>query len=560
MGLLDKIKYGLEIPRWQQLSPSLVTHAAGICVCGDKRVGATNLDAIFQLQSATALNVYYGTTGSGAAIANPGISAMGAGSAICCYSSILYSGTIGSGSSSSKIITTNVKDCQGTTVTTTTLDSLILGETVAAGVIGFIVRVITNSAAGSAGRIEERMIYSNTAGSTPTIFVNQLTPLTTVPVSGDSYEIIGLRAYCLGNGATAATQFRFFDAALSSMTSCAGTGLTIATDSSMIALDEQYTPYDRKPGEGFVVGAGTYDAGLAAYTSFYTKYCLTATGTTSASLSGQASSGDYAVIENEYRNFQIRIVEDTTNPTAVNQRRIITSHTAGPTPVYSISSAWTVTPSSTAKYVIELPNLILLFTVAGTTSVYTYNPMPFTITNAAGTALASNTWSSTYFTTRAASVAAGTFTVPSYGHEPTLNSDGSKNSRHSYIYNFRGGSTTLDMLDIAGGTAGAWSNNVSYNKQQTSFSTASCGDYAPFDQLGQWGYCLLNTTGLVYRFNVKNRSMFPWPNTPLQSGTAVVGNRIVVTQYYDSTTEDKLSKIHVYAHTSTVVYRSEAII
>lgn len=98
---------------------------------------------------------------------------------------------------------------------------------------------------------------------------------------------------------------------------------------------------------------------------------------------------------------------------------------------------------------------------------------------------------------------------------------------------------------------------ISQNQiQSLRFSTVTLAESA--GRLNE--VCYVEETGLVYRFNVKNRSMFPWPNTPLQSGTAVVGNRIVVTQYYDSTTEDKLSKIHVYAHTSTVVYRSEAII
>ena len=55
---------------------------------------------------------------------------------------------------------------------------------------------------------------------------------------------------------------------------------------------------------------------------------------------------------NEYRNFQIRIVEDTVNPTAVGQRRNITSHTAGASPVYTVP-AWTVTPSANANFVIE---------------------------------------------------------------------------------------------------------------------------------------------------------------------------------------------------------------
>ena len=51
---------------------------------------------------------------------------------------------------------------------------------------------------------------------------------------------------------------------------------------------------------------------------------------TSGSQSGTHSlyTGDSLIFANEYRNFQIRVVQDTVNPTSVNQRRIIASHTA----------------------------------------------------------------------------------------------------------------------------------------------------------------------------------------------------------------------------------------
>ena len=73
-------------------------------------------------------------------------------------------------------------------------------------------------------------------------------------------------------------------------------------------------------------------------------------------------------------------MQDTTTPAAVGQRRIIASHTAGASPVYTLGTAWTTQPSSSAKYVIELPNLILVRSSA-TTSVYTYNYTDATINN-----------------------------------------------------------------------------------------------------------------------------------------------------------------------------------
>ena len=71
--------------------------------------------------------------------------------------------------------------------------------------------------------------------------------------------------------------------------------------------------YDTDPGKGF------FDV-------------LTATATGATSITGTVAGADAAVLLNEYRNFQIRIVEDTVTPTAVGQRRNITSHTAGASP------------------------------------------------------------------------------------------------------------------------------------------------------------------------------------------------------------------------------------
>ena len=109
-------------------------------------------------------------------------------------------------------------------------------------------------------------------------------------------------------------------------------------------MDEQYVPSDRNVGEGYVVGAATYDTA-----GDWVKKCLTATATSATSITGQTSGGDVLVKNNYFRNFQIRIVEDTAIPTAVGQRRLITANTGN---VYTVAT-WTVTPSATCKFVIE---------------------------------------------------------------------------------------------------------------------------------------------------------------------------------------------------------------
>lgn len=539
MAILDKIKYGIDLPIWRQTSP-MTAHAAGVSICADKRNDISAYNAVFQLASASALNIYYTPPNGYGFAVNPGLSAFGAGSDVEFVPSLSYVGSVGAGCSTTKIVTT-------TNNGTWAKNGMILGEG-----IGFKIRIIGSSSGGS-GKVEERYVIANTSGTTPTIYLNEALSFT--PASGDSYEIMAGRVYCLGT-TNSATQFRYFRIGIGDMVSAATTGLTIATDSDMRALDEQYVPYDRDPGEGFLVGAGTYDTGGTSTT----KNCLTATATGASSITGQASAGDAAVIENEYRNFQIRIVEDTGTPTAVGQRRIIASHTGpGSSPVYTLGTAWSVTPSNTAKYVIELPNVILLFTVAAGTTTYTYNYTAYTINNATNS-ISTNAWSTAYFGARGTVVAAGTFTIPSWGHEPTTQTDGTRLSRHSYIWSFRGNSTTLDLLDIAGGTTGAWTSGVLYNAQQTSFTTGSGADYASVDQGGRYGYIVLGATNQMFRFDVKNLTLYPWVSLPAQSGTAVVGNRVAVTPYMTSAGADKVSIIFAQGHLSTAMYRSEAII
>jgi hypothetical protein len=214
----------------------------------------------------------------------------------------------------------------------------------------------------TAGKTEERYITGNSASTTPTIQV--LSAFTFTPATGARYEIIAGRLFMLGAGTTASNIWRSLEVATNTLsTGLTTTNLpaTIATDSSIMVLDEQYVPYDCTPGDGMIKGAFVYDTGIEARTA------LTATASGASTLTGQATLGDSGVAVNEYRNFQIRIVQDTVTPAAVGQRRIIASHTVGPSPVYTTGTAWTTQPSSSAKFVIELPNLLLLRSSGPTT-------------------------------------------------------------------------------------------------------------------------------------------------------------------------------------------------
>jgi hypothetical protein len=347
----------------------------------------------------------------------------------------------------------------------------------------------------------------------------------------------------LGAGTIAATSFRSVEIATNLFANGGTTNLpTIGTDSTMVTLDEQYTPYDCEPGEGFIKGGFLYDSNLVQ------RFALTATATAAGTLTGQATAGDSSVVANEYRNFQIRIVQDLVNPTAVNQRRIIASHTGGASPVYTLGSNWAVTPSSTAKYVIEYPNLILLRTSANTT-VYTYNYSPDTINNGTNNITANN-WSTTYFGVGPANAGAGSLLMPSFGIRP----DSQKNARHSHIFFTRGaGTATIDLLDISAAAAGTWSSTIVYDGAVTT-TTGTSGAYSPFENEGRFFYVNSYASGVInqiFRFDVQNRVMAPYtPTDWIQGGTATTGNRLASYAAFDGA--DKYDVLFLTSHLSTI--------
>lgn len=361
--------------------------------------------------------------------------------------------------------------------------------------LGYIIRIIGNSAGGS-GKTEERRIIGNTSGTTPTIQLDEALSFT--PASGDRYEILSGRLYMLGALSTSAGSWRFWDVATQSVsanlsnTNQPSVSSSIGLVHQMIALDEAYVPYNRNPGEGFLVGAATYDASSANWV----KSCLTATLTGANVITGQLSGGDASVLANEYRNFQIRIVEDTDTPTAVGQRRRITSHTAGASAVYTLASNWTVTPSPTAKFVIENDTDKIILWSANQTPTYNWN-------------ITAGTWDTTTWAARTTAQIAG------QAHQAfSIVPDGDKNARQSFIYSHRVAATSVyDIFDIAGGATGAWTTAVTPATLQPSLSanTVTSGAQVPWTQEGRYFYFQLNSGlsntqfGVIYRFDMKNQ-------------------------------------------------------
>jgi hypothetical protein len=310
----------------------------------------------------------------------------------------------------------------------------------------------------------------------------------------------------------------------------------------MIVLDEQYGPFDMKPGEGFILGTHETDSVGGG------RLAIIATASAAGSITGRASGGDAVVAANEFRNFQIRIVEDTVTPGAVGQRRMIASHTAGPSPVYTLGANWTTTPSSSAKFVIELPNLIVLRTTANTTT-YTYNYTDATINNGTNS-IAADAWSTTYFGTAPAANAAGCLWAPSFGIQP----DAARNARHSFCYFFRGGAVTLDVLDIAGGTTGLWTGGITYDGNVNTFGAGTTGTYCPGGEEGKYTYVnvfVSSQLSQMYRFDAKNRVFTPYAATDfIQTGIATQGGRMAAVAAIDGT--DKYGVVLLQSHLSTL--------
>jgi hypothetical protein len=507
--MANTFKKGLDRNMWVQVAPAPNAHVASACLTSDLRSDVSRNPFVYQLISNTVLNRYNIVTKSWNFVTSPALAGtFGAGAAMAFAPSLGPVGTIAAGATTTSVVLS--------TALPTAVGLNMLANRGGSGEYGFKLRIIDTTA----GKTAERYIVANTAGTTPTI--NVLSSFGFTPSTGARYEIIGGRVFMLGAGTTATNIWRSFEVAANTLsTGLSTTNLpaTIGTDSSILVLDEQYTPYNCSPGDGMIKGAYNYDTGVVL------RFALTATASAAGTITGQATLGDAVVAANEYRNFQIRIVEDTTTPAAVGQRRIIASHTAGPSAVYTLGTAWTTTPSASAKFVIELPNLLLLRSSANTT-VYTYNYGDATVNNGTNS-IAAGAWSTTYFGAAPAANAAGGMWMPSFGIQP----DVARNARHSFNYFFRGGVATLDVLDIAGSITGTWAGAVTYDGSPGALpATGSGGGYSPFGQEGRMFYLNLyvaNAVNQFYRFDVQNRVLSPYtPTDLLQTGTAAVGNRV----------------------------------
>jgi hypothetical protein len=481
----------IDVPVWRPCSPAPAADGAAMCMAYDMRNTDRNIPLNYRLRSATILEAYHPINDDWIPLGSPALTGtFGAGAACVFHPSQGPRGTLAAGSTTTSVVlSTGLPSAVGI--------NQLANDGAGAG---FYIRIIGN-ATGSSGKTEAKRIIANTAGTTPTITLDSA--LSFVPATGDAYEIRSGRLFMLSAGALATGMWKFYDVATNSYSvNLATTNLpaTVGGDSVLVALSEAHMPNNQQTaGSGYF---GIITAGAISATT------ITASGSVIPS----------GVAADEYRNFQIRIVEDT-NVTAVGQRRRITSHTAGSTGVYTVPT-WTVTPSAAAKFVIENDDdKILLFT--NTASVHNYN-------------IGANTWDTT--TWAAPNVRGqGTWAAHSFGIDHTL--DTARRSRHSFIYVGRGGGVpAIDVLDIAAAATGTWSNDIAYGNRNQGFGLGSCAAYDPVTLGGKYAYLQVNGTQRFTRFDVQNRVLEPFGYQRYAAGSQLIGQKLHLAFFIDGAT------------------------
>ena len=504
-----------HLSRWRPEAALQAATAAGATFAWDHRNDATKHPTAYFLRSATAMDAFNPVMGYGDFIplASPALTGtFGAGATAVFHPSQGPRGTVAAGATTTSI-----------TLTTALPSAVGINQLANRGDgVGFIIRISTNTA-GASGTTEERTIVANTGGTTPTITVTPA--LTQAPASGATYEILSGRVYLLSAGTTAAGVWKHYDVATNSISgNLATTNLptTIGTDSSLVALSESHVPANRVPGSGFVSGGATVD----------TKNAIQATATTSTTITGSAMPASLQA--NEYRNFQVRIVADSVTPTAVGQRRRISSHTAGATGVFTVASAFTVTPSSSAVFVVENDDDKILLTSSAGLFIYNYN-------------ITANTWDTSTWAVPVAH-GAGVVMEQAFG----IVRDDSATARHSFIYRVRGGaSAAIDVLDIAAAATGTWTNDMTYGNRAQTFTTGTCGAYDSATSGGKWLHLNVNGTARMVRFDMRNRVMENGTFVANLQGAALVGGKLFVSTFIDGTT--KLTRLYQALQTSNQV-------
>jgi hypothetical protein len=537
MATITNFKDIIDLPEWRPLAVANTANSAvgPMTLCSDLRNDWTQDPYIYKINTATQIEKYH-TANDEWTIPMPvtiTAGAVGAGSALIFAPSQGPMGGV-SGSPTSTSFTLSALP-NGASVGTNQLSNMGDG-------VGYKIRVMANGA-GHSGVTEVRTIIANTAGTTPTITLDSA--LSFIPDTGDHYEMVSGTIYILGSGTTAAGYWRSLDIATftTSSTNLSVGSLTsaIGTETAFVMMDEQYVPYNRKPGEGLVPGNVTYNGGLCN--------CISATTANLTSITGTDMPA--GLTANEYRNFQLRVVEDSTVPTSVGQRGKIISHTAGATGVFTIVG-WDVLPSIGAKFVVELNNDVMLWT-GGNSITYSFAAAGFnTAQGSWATVATASTGIASRYAPSVNSGGVGSWAAMSFSIVPDVD----RNARHSFIYKFKGAaSMVLDVFDIAGGTSGTWATLGSASiggTLGTNLTTGTSGVHDTAGNQGRFFYVNINGTQRFMRFDMLNRCLQPWCYLRYAQSTAVTGNKLSTKTYIDGAT--KITMLYAMRHSGNELF------
>jgi hypothetical protein len=511
-------KAGLDRSPWRPEAPCIALGSAGTAFIYDQRNNNTRLPFIFFYRSTGILDAFNTFTGDWLNVTSSlTLATVGAGSCAIFHPS--QGPGVGTLSGSGSIGTISAGSTTTVTLSTVLLQAVGLNQLADRGDgIGFRMRVIGMSSGGS-GHTNEVTITKNTAGTTPTITFTPALDFT--PQAGDGYEILSGKVYVLGIGASPIIKMLDIGTGYPSSVGLSNTNLpTIGTDSFFLATAEVYISNDRNPGDGFIDNGATYNqAGNKAcsVTGSPTSITIQAAALTNPSIPSLGT--------NEYRNFQIRIVQDATAPTSVGQRRNITSHTSGNTPTFTVP-AFTVTPSTAALFVVEQNNDRLLLRTSASTNMYNYS-------------IGGNAWdASTTWAAGGTGNGAGVMIAPAFG----ITRDPTGNRLQGQMFVFTGGNNAnVDMFDITAGATGAWTAAIAKGFGGAVLSTTgTCGCYDPVTLGGQYFHIstvAASSAARMSRFNVLTQTFEAGTYMPYFCGSSVIGQRMAMSYVFDGATK-----------------------
>lgn len=404
--------------------------------------------------------------------------------------SMALAGTFGAGACGAWGLWSNTLTANGGTTTTATTATGINN-----GCVGRTIRFLTGSQAGNEATVTGVKIVPGGANT-----ITFSPAMSGAIVATDTFAFDTGRYYVMNAGTVASGIFKSIDPITGVVTSLGTTGLPASwgTDGRLIT-----TP---------------------SYVGAY----ATGTATSASSTTLVNSSKTWTV--NQWCNYQVRI----TGGTGKGQIRTITTNTATALTV----PTWTVTPDATSTYSIEANDDFIYLIGNNAVTMYRYS-----ITGGSWTTIAPTTARSAAPVAGMSGNWVGKTGNPAWADESSI-LDG------RYIYSFRGGASTLDRYDIAGGTAGAGSWQViTYIGAQETFSTGSS-----YDNDKNRIFIQKDATGRFFYYDVVGNNMNPFNTDTYTQGTAVLGDKLFTACYSDGSGDD-ICWIYYIINTSPVLRR-----